>query len=114
MDYLTQIVIAALMCAALGILFWILKGKMITPVKAYGDFRLAMVIRVSGEAPELEHTVDGLLWLCDNGTADFDIIIADSGLETDARKMTELIVKKSRRITLCSITDLPYILADMK
>ena len=42
-----------------------------------------------GPAPELEQTVDGLLWLIHNGTLRADLVIRDAGMDQETRRAAE-------------------------
>lgn len=59
-------------------LYWVLHGLVLFPVKAGENTKLKIVLNISGECHELEHTLKGLIWLRDNGTIKANIdIIAD-------------------------------------
>ena len=60
-------ILAFLIAAAVLFLCWKLRGVMLTPVCRGKGQSLELILRVSGASPELEATVDGLLWLINDG-----------------------------------------------
>lgn len=78
---------------AIGIfaLIWLLRGIVLTPVPRGKNMAMKVVIDVSGEAFELENTVDALLWLRNNGTLDAEIEVRDSGMGEETAKIAQLL-----------------------
>jgi len=74
--------------------------------------QLFTVIVASGNAHKLEHTVQSLLWLRENGKLGGRVLIADCGLSAESRKVAELLAERSALITLCSQADLPFVLEE--
>ena len=60
-------ILAFLIAAAVLFLCWKLRGVMLTPVCRGKGQSLEFIFCVSGASPELEATVDGLLWLINDG-----------------------------------------------
>lgn len=60
-------------------LYWVLHGLVLFPVRAGENSKLKIVLNISGECHDLEHTLKGLIWLRDNGTlkADIEIVATD-------------------------------------
>lgn len=56
-------------------LYWILRGLVLSPVRAGENAKMIVQLNVSGECKDLEHTLKGLIWLRDNGTLKADIEI---------------------------------------
>ena len=71
-----------------------LNGVMLTPVRAGANERLSVVITVTGAAPELENTVDALLWLNQNGTLRAQVLVRDAGMEQETRRAAELLERR--------------------
>ena len=80
--------------AAVVLLLWYARGAALTPVRAGKNERLAVVLTVTGAAPGLEHTVDGLLWLRQNGTLRARLLLRDAGMDEETRRAAELLEKK--------------------
>ena len=80
--------------AAVVLLLWYARGVALTPVYAGKNERLTVVLTVTGAAPGLEHTVDGLLWLRQNGTLRARLLVRDAGMDEDTRRAAELLEKK--------------------
>ena len=96
-------VIAVLMLAAAALLvFVLLYGIIICPVKPGRGERLNAVLRVKGCAPCLENTLRGLLWLRDSGRVDMSIVIVDEGMDADTRQTAELICGEGSGVELLS------------
>ena len=75
--------------AAILLILWLLRGVMLTPVRHGKHQHMTIVLTVSGPAPELEQTVDGLLWLIHNGTLRADLVIRDAGMDQETRRAAE-------------------------
>ena len=86
--------VAFAVAAAVVLLLWVVRGAALTPVRAGKNESLAVVLTVTGAAPGLEHTVDGLLWLRQNGTLRARLILRDAGMDENTRRLAELLEKK--------------------
>ena len=84
---LHQILIAAAAAAGLLLLLWELRGWMLTPVKPGKHLHLRIEITVSGSAPELEQTVDALMWLRANGTLRAELLLRDRGMDKETAEI---------------------------
>lgn len=91
---LLKLIFAFAAAAALMMLLWLLRGVMLTPVRAGVNERLSVVITVTGSAPELENTVDALLWLSQNGTLRAQVLVRDAGMEEETRRAAELLERR--------------------
>ena len=80
--------------AAVVVLLWYARGAALTPVRLGKNERLAVVLTVTGAAPGLEHTVDGLLWLRQNGTLRARLLVRDAGMDGSTRRVAELLEGK--------------------
>ena len=96
-----RILIAALIAAAIIIILWALRGFLLMPLKLGKSTSLTLKLRVEGPEPHLEQTLDGILWLRENGTLPADIIIEDCGMDTETREAARIAAKSKERITLC-------------
>lgn len=102
MDIFLWILLALLVCAC-GLFFvWVLRGRLVTPVRGGRGARLHAVVAASGSPAHLEQTVKGLLWLIHSGTLGCDILIVDAGLDPEARTMAKLLARDEACIHLCS------------
>jgi hypothetical protein len=90
----------AAIAAAILVILWLLRGVMLTPVKHGKNQHMTVVITVRGAAPELEQTVDGLLWLIQNGTLRADLVIRDAGMDAETRRTAEALTGGGRGIEL--------------
>lgn len=91
---LLRILFAFAAAAALMLLLWLLRGVMLTPVRVGANESISVVLTVSGEAPELENTVDALLWLNQNGTLRAQLFVRDAGMDSETRQSAELLERR--------------------
>lgn len=96
-----RILIAALIAAAIIIALWALRGFLLMPMKLGESTSLFVKLRVEGPEPRLEQTLDGLLWLRENGTLPADIIIEDCGMDSATREVARLAANSRERVSLC-------------
>ena len=89
-----KLMISFFAAAVIVLLLWLARGAMLTPVRTGENERLDLVLTVSGSSRELEHTVDGLLWLSQNGTLRGHITVRDAGMDAETRRTAELLEKK--------------------
>lgn len=85
--------ISILIVAAVILILWLLRGVMLMPVKCEKMQRLTVVLSVAGPDPGLENTVDGILWLIQNGTLPAEIVIEDAGMDADTRRTAEALTR---------------------
>ena len=86
---LVNILAALAVSALLALVIWLLRGHMLTPVRAGEDLRLTVVVEVSGSGEGLEAAVRAIAWLRENGTLPCEIEIRGSGLSEAARETAE-------------------------
>lgn len=80
---------------ALGIvlLIWSIRGLLLTPVKGSSALDLTVLVRLRGTEVGLEHCLDGLIWLRENGTLKADIRIEAAEPNGAARDICRAYVK---------------------
>ncbi len=91
---LIKVIAAVGVTAILMLILWLLRGTMLTPVRFGKNEHLSLVITVSGAAPELENTVDSILWLIQNGTLRGQIVLRDDGMDENTRHTAELLERR--------------------
>lgn len=92
--------LAALVAAAVLWLCWKLRGVMLTPVHRGQNQTLHLVLRISGASPELEATVNGLLWLIGDGVLFGTVELRDDGMDEETREIAQRLASGSRNVTL--------------
>ena len=93
--------LAVLMLAMLAVfVFVVLYEILLSPIHPGKGERLEAVLRVSGDAPGLENTLRGLLWLKNSGRVRMDIVIVDEGMEPDTRQTAELLCREGNGVRL--------------
>ena len=97
---IADVIIAAAISAVIILLLWLLWGVMLTPVKKGKNQMLTVTLKVTGPSPELENTVDGLLWLVRNGTLPAEIVIEDAGMDSETRRAAELLCSRGAIINM--------------
>lgn len=90
---LVNICISILITAVILLVLWLLRGVMLTPVRRGAEQEITVVLSVTGESKELENTVDGVLWLIQNGTLPASLVIEDAGMDADTRRAAEALTK---------------------
>ena len=89
-----KMLLAFAIAAAAVLLLWVIRGAALTPVRPGKHESLAVVLTVTGADPGLEHTVDGLLWLRQNGTLRARLLVRDAGMDGETRHVAKLLEKK--------------------
>ena len=93
-------VLALFIAAAVLYLCWKLRGVMLTPVCRGEEQSLEIVLRVTGASPELEATVDGLLWLLADGVLFGTVVIVDDGMDEETREIARRLSLGRGNVTL--------------
>lgn len=93
-------ILAFLIAAAVLFLCWKLRGVMLTPVCRGKGQSLELILRVSGASPELEATVDGLLWLINDGVLFGRIVLLDDGMDEETREIARRLSLGQGNVTL--------------
>ncbi|NCB50801.1 MAG: hypothetical protein EOM54_02795 [Clostridia bacterium] len=96
-----KILISALIAAAIIVGLWALRGFLLMPMKLGKNSSLTVKLRVDGPDPRLEQTLDGILWLRENGTLPADIVIEDCGMDTETREVARIAAKSRAGVSLC-------------
>lgn len=86
---LIDIIVGIALAAVILLLLWALRGVMLLPVSCGGNTKMRIELAVSGEEPELQHTLEGLIWLRDNGTLKADVDVIISGIDNDTRHVAQ-------------------------
>ena len=76
---------------------WYINGALHTPIGGQNT-KIHIEVHAEGNAPELEHTVAGILWLIDNGTLPAEVTIVDGGMNDDARFRARALEKRHTRV----------------
>lgn len=95
---LFEIIVSVFICVAVIFGIWLLRGMLLTPVVRGKNQTMTVYVTVNGPSPELENTVNGLLWLAENGTLRADIMIIDRGMDDGTRERAELMAKTNERV----------------
>lgn len=80
----------------------LLHELLLCPVRPGRGERLEAVLRLSGDAPGLEQTLRGLLWLRESGRVRMGILLVDEGLTPEARETAELLCRREAGVRLLS------------
>lgn len=89
-----KILLALSAAIAVVLLAWRLRGVMLMPLYLGEHEKLTLVLTVSGPAPTLERTVDGLMWLRQNGTIRGQIMVRDAGMDEETRRAAEILERR--------------------
>lgn len=97
-----EIIVGALAAWGLIMLLWTLAGVMLLPLRRRKQLKLTVLVRGSGEVPELERYIHGLAWLRDIGIVWWDILILEDGLGLESRDTVQRLSDKAQNIDLVS------------
>ena len=86
-----QLVLAAVLSAAIVLLIWALRGVLLTPVPRVPDVHITVTVTAQGSASALEQTVRSLAWLRDSGTLPAQLVLRDGGMDASARQTAALL-----------------------
>lgn len=112
MSIITEIAITVLAAAIVALLLFKFYTFMLTPVKLRCGTDMWTVLRIEGDCPDIEQTVDGLLWLSNNGILKSSILIVDCGVNSETLAMVRAVVKKHSEITFCDLDGLETLLGE--
>ena len=98
---LVSVIVAFIAAGGVILLLWLLRGFLLMPVRLGEGRSLDAALTLKGDCPELERTVEALLWLSECGALPLRrIIIVDAGLSTRARSTAEVKAKNTDRIVI--------------
>lgn len=112
MNFIGEVVIAVLVVSAVIALIWTAVGIVLTPVRCGRGGSMCTVLRITGNFPELEQAVKGILWLKKSGIMDTEIIIADWGMDEETRQIAELMCEKYGKIVICDSKELERVISE--
>ena len=90
---LPEYLIAAGAVLGLWLLCRRLRGALLTPVRPGKHLCLRLEITADGAAPELEQTVDALLWLRANGALPAELALRDRGMDPKTAEVAAALVR---------------------
>ena len=105
MPIFLQITITLVAMAVAFWAFWSVYGKLRTPVRSIQGTEVHTVLTVRDGAEGLEQTLEGIMWLRQNGAMEGQILIADCGMDEEGRELARLAVKKYGKIAICKAED---------
>lgn len=89
--------------AAVFVIFgviWVVLTNLRTPIGCGRGTGVYTIISVTDNAPDLEQTLKGLVWLQENEMVLGQIIIADCGMDEEGKTLARIAAKKYGKITL--------------
>ena len=113
MDILVQMIITFIVALVASALVYKMYTYILIPIKMGKDTDIWTVIKIEGECPEIEQTVDGLLWISRNGILKSKILILDCGMDTQTRELAETIIKRHSGLSLCKAENLKMYLGEI-
>ena len=97
---LREMLTILLITAGILLLCYGVRGALLTPVRLGKNMTLTLCLRVRGNEPALENTVDGLLWLMSQGTLPGHLCIEDDGMDEETRAVADFLTKDTSEISL--------------
>lgn len=96
---LYKIFISLLVSGVLVCALWAVRGALLTPIMIGKNEKIRIVLTVCGASPNLQNTVESLMWFRENGTLVCEIIVEDGGMDNETRQIAE-IMRNNGLITL--------------
>ncbi len=98
-----EIVTAILSCGGVLFLLWCLAGFLLY---SRAEENTVTLLRLTGDAPELEKQVRWCKWLQNAGISSWPMLLVDCGMKPEARKRAELLAADSTFVHLVAEGDL--------
>ena len=95
-----NVIVGIASAAVIILLLWALRGVMLLPVCCGRNTKMRMELAVRGPEPALEHTLEGLIWLHDNGTLNADITVVASDIDDDTRHVIKSYAEDKKFISV--------------
>ena len=99
MEFLTGAAAAAAVCAAVYLLLYALRGRLLSPMPTGRDLDVTVTLRARGEAEGLQQLFEGLRWL-NGGSGGLEIVIVDEGMEPAARAAAAILARGEAGVSL--------------
>ena len=80
--------------AGLLLLLWYVRGVLLMPLHLDPAVQGTVTLRVTGAAPGLEQTADGLCWLRRNGTLPLEVVVVDAGMDEATRRVAAALERR--------------------
>ncbi len=100
MNLYLKIFLAVVIAGGVGVLLWLLRGVLLTPISLGKNETLRLILQVTGPSPALENSVNALLWLMADGVLRAELVIEDGGMDEETRRTAELLARDNRRVSL--------------
>lgn len=94
MTRLIELAMATVICFCIALILWLIKGKMMVPIRTGEDISLKLVIDAENGAPKLEQAAAAALWIKENCAPDAKIVIRVGGLNENGSKAAEIAAKR--------------------
>lgn len=95
-DFIVGLAIAAI----LFIMFWALKGLLLTPIMSGDNTHISVELTVTESEPKLEQTIKGFVWLRENGTLRANLRINAQNADAATKHVAQAYADKYGYITL--------------
>ena len=89
--------------AAIFIIFgvvWLVFTNLHTPIRCGRGTNVHTIISVRDNAPDLEQTLKGLIWLQENDMVLGQILIVDCGMDEEGKALARIAAQKYNRLKL--------------
>ncbi|NLH01761.1 MAG: hypothetical protein GX488_07690 [Clostridiales bacterium] len=96
-----EVLTAFLLSLCFITLLWTLKGLLLRPVKAGKSPSMTVIIAAGKDSRNLEREVRGLRWLREDGRLYADILIVDTGMDSETARIAESLSKSTPWVTIC-------------
>jgi hypothetical protein len=110
MELYLELAVSVIIFAVLLVL-WYFSRIMLSWTGRRGDSGVFTLISADGDGDSLEHTVQSLKMLNENGSLVSRVIIVDTGLSPDGRKLAELLARDNESLlSICKPSEVTEII----
>lgn len=106
MNVLVEILITIILGSVVAYIMYKFYLFALSPVKLCKAARIWTILEICGSCPEIEQTVDGVMWLSQQGVLNSEILILDCGMDSETRELAEFVILKYSNIHLCNSNEL--------
>lgn len=100
MDFI-EIAAAFALTLSFLLLAWAIKGYLLRPTVCGKRAKITLVVNADTGAENLEREIGRLLWICRDGLLKADILILDTGMDSETAETATLLARKDPALLIC-------------
>lgn len=98
---LIEIIAAFALALSFLLMTWAIKGYLLRPAVCGKKAKITLIVNADTGAENLEREVAGLRWLCKDGLLKADILILDTGMNSETAQTAALLAQKDPNLLIC-------------